>query len=199
MIQRYLTSVPPGIAITLALLLAMQGLIANGKAVMRPLTPERFPLQFGRTVEDKPIDVVKPVERIDPPMPLPTPLDRKTGTDDRTGIHIPRHVPKPTPTGTDGLDGFRMTDGPLVHVIRVRPDYPAKAIRLGIEGFVTVRFDVGADGQVSNVLVVESSSRLLDNAATKAAMKFRFKPRVVDGSPVAVNGISYRFRFEIDK
>lgn len=197
--QRYLTAVVPGVVATFALLLAMQGLIASGDDVLLPPQPERFSLQFVRTIKDKPVDVIDPVEPIDPPVPLPPPIIRDTGIDDGPGIPVRGFAPIPTPPDSRGSDIFRMSDGPLVYVIRVKPDYPARALRLGIEGFVTVRFDVGIDGRVSNLSIIQSTHQLLDEAAKKAAKKFRFKPRVVDGSPVTVSGIRYRFRFGIDK
>ena len=83
-------------------------------------------------------------------------------------------------------------------MVRVKPAFPPKALRLGMDGFVTVQFDVSAAGKVVNLMVVESSHTLFEPAAVRAAMKFRFKPRVVDGEPVAVSGISYRFRFDLD-
>ena len=92
-----------------------------------------------------------------------------------------------------------MSDGPLVALVRVEPTYPARPRAQGLEGFVIVQFDVLADGTVSNVSIVESSSRLFEAAAARAAMRFRFKPRVVDGVALTTSGIQNLFRFEMER
>jgi protein TonB len=68
----------------------------------------------------------------------------------------------------------------------------------GIEGWVTVQFDVLPDGTVGNVTVIESSNRSFERSAIQAAGRFRFKARVVDGVPQTSTGVQYRFRFELD-
>ena len=58
---------------------------------------------------------------------------------------------------------------------------------------------VFTDGHVINVTIVDSSHKVFDSAAVKAARKFRFKPRIVDGTPLETSGIQNLFRFELDK
>ena len=64
---------------------------------------------------------------------------------------------------------------------------------------MTVRFDVNADGTVSNVTVMDSSSHVFERAAIKAARKFRFKARVVDGVPQPSYGLQNRFVFKMER
>lgn len=45
----------------------------------------------------------------------------------------------------------------LSPVKRIEPRYPIQAAEQGITGFVQLKFDVGADGKVSNVSVIKSS------------------------------------------
>ncbi|MEM9209679.1 MAG: energy transducer TonB, partial [Pseudomonadota bacterium] len=68
----------------------------------------------------------------------------------------------------------------------------------GVEGFVTVRFDVDTRGQTRNVTVVASSHAGFERAAIRAAEKFRYRAQIVDGQPVTTTGLHYRFRFELD-
>ena len=102
-----------------------------------------------------------------------------------------------THTNTFDATTIRMVDGPLVALLRVEPQYPPRPLSRSLEGYVLVEFDVLADGSVANVSVVESSDRLFEKAAIRAAERFRFKPRVVDGVPLATTGIRNLFRFEI--
>ena len=92
-----------------------------------------------------------------------------------------------------------MQDGSLVAIVRVEPTYPLRAEESSLEGYVTVRFDVNADGTVSNVTVVSSSHRIFEKAAIKAASKFRYKARVVDGIAQATYGLQNRFVFKMER
>ena len=58
------------------------------------------------------------------------------------------------------------------------PDYPDGARRRGIEGLVLVRIDVDAAGAAAACTVVTSSGNvLLDDAALRAARRWRFRSR----------------------
>jgi protein TonB len=45
--------------------------------------------------------------------------------------------------------------------------------------------------------VVESSSPIFDTAAIESAKKYKYKPRIVDGKPVAVDGVETRIEFTL--
>lgn len=65
------------------------------------------------------------------------------------------------------------------------PQYPYKAARRGIEGWVKVRFEVTEKGSVNKVEVIESEPPgMFDNAAVRAVNRWRFKPRIIDGKAV---------------
>jgi TonB family protein len=66
----------------------------------------------------------------------------------------------------------------------VEPDYPEYAKRNHIEGTVTLELVVSAKGRVESVRVLESSDRMFDEPAVKAAREFRFKPALKGGEPV---------------
>lgn len=77
-------------------------------------------------------------------------------------------------------------DSSFVPLSRQPPEYPYKAARRGIEGWVRVAFDVTATGTVENVEVIESDPPgVFDIAATRAVARWRFKPRMVNGEAVA--------------
>ena len=68
------------------------------------------------------------------------------------------------------------------------PKYPAQALRSGVEGSVSVRVEVDANGVPTDVKVVERSgerSRDLDRAVTSAVLKWRFEPAMKDGKAIA--------------
>jgi len=80
------------------------------------------------------------------------------------------------------------------------PVYPRVAAEGGIEGWVHVRFTVGADGLIpaSSISVVDAEpADVFNNSAVNAAEKFQFRPRTVDGEAVAVENVQYVFRYKL--
>jgi TonB family protein len=66
------------------------------------------------------------------------------------------------------------------------PRYPREALEERIQGTVRMRVIVNADGTAGDVVVIDSLSRALDNAAVEAVRKWRFKPARLEGQPVAI-------------
>jgi TonB family protein len=83
---------------------------------------------------------------------------------------------------------------PIVHVA---PIYPVRALERGLEGYVIVQYTVNPNGSTENVTVIESSSTLFDESAIESAKKYKYKPRVVNGTPVAVEGVTSKLVFEL--
>ena len=91
----------------------------------------------------------------------------------------------------------------------VQPRYPAKAQRKGIEGYATVSFTITKKGTTENALVVEAKCGDLygekvmtdctdfNASSLKATKKLRYRPAEVNGSPVKVDNVLYRFRYEM--
>ena len=68
----------------------------------------------------------------------------------------------------------------LIH--RVEPQYPEAARAGGIQGAVVLNVQIGRDGAVQDVQLV-SGARQLAQASIDAVRQWRFKPRLVNGSP----------------
>jgi TonB family protein len=77
------------------------------------------------------------------------------------------------------------------------PSYPRRARTRGIEGEVTVRYDVDQRGRVENVSILSSApGRTFEDAVRRAVRKWRHEPFLVDGRPVAAS-ITRTFEFAI--
>lgn len=88
-----------------------------------------------------------------------------------------------TLTAGQGLAGF---DTDVIPVVRVPPTYPRRAKQARIEGWVTMEVLIRPDGTVSGAKVMESDPpRLFDDAAMTAMERWKFRPKMVDGNPVA--------------
>ena len=82
-----------------------------------------------------------------------------------------------------GLAGF---DTDVIPVVQIPPTYPRRAKQARIEGFVTMEVLIRPDGTVSGAKVIESDPpRLFDDAAIDAMQRWKFRPKIVDGTPVS--------------
>lgn len=76
-------------------------------------------------------------------------------------------------------------EGGVIPIVRIAPQYPRKALIAKIEGWVKVQFTITSAGTVSNPKVVDAKpARIFDREAIRAILKFKFKPKIVDGKAV---------------
>jgi TonB family protein len=78
----------------------------------------------------------------------------------------------------------------------VNADYPDSLIAKGIEGEVAVDLLVNENGSVDSATIKKGIHPILDRAAVKALLHFKFSPAKVKGDPVAVM-ISYLYKYSI--
>ena len=197
MLARYTSAISVGTLMTLALFYLMQALISMQPGVISDSLP-RFAVDwiYEKVPEDPPPPIEKPFDK-NKLIDIPRPPDRVIEGDDGISVVL-KYDPAPPGPGSLIPTGLQMTDGPLVSLLLVRPTYPISAARKGLEGYVLVQFDVLSDGYVANVAVIESSNPVFESAAIKAAERFRFRPKVVDGVPQVSTGIQNVFRFRME-
>ncbi len=196
MIARYASSITTATAVTFSLFHLMQILIVMQPGIIAE-PRSRHPLVMIRPDRERPVKFEESLPNKDfikPPIPPPRGSENLDGP--TVGRPEFRNHPMPD-TKLHDIE-FRMTDGPLVTMMRVQPNYPPALAQKGIEGYVIVRFDVTRDGSIQNIAVVESSHRGFERNALQAAKRFRYKPRVVDGVAQATTGVRYLFRFEMN-
>lgn len=76
-------------------------------------------------------------------------------------------------------------DTSVVPTLRIPPVYPARALRSGIEGIVTVEFTIAIDGSVKDPVIVKAKPpKIFDKAVLKSISKWKFNPDIVNGKPV---------------
>ena len=93
--------------------------------------------------------------------------------------------------------GTALSDMDVVPLVRILPEYPARAARAGTTGWVLLEFTVTAAGTVEDVQVVDSDPPgVFDRAATRAAERYKYRPRIRDGKPVSRPGVRVLISFE---
>jgi protein TonB len=79
----------------------------------------------------------------------------------------------------------RDAEGDIIPVVVIRPMYPRDAALTGIEGWVKVEFTITEVGTVKDARVIEADPpRIFNREAIRAILKWKFKPRVVEGVAV---------------
>lgn len=80
----------------------------------------------------------------------------------------------------------------------VIPEYPALALQNGIEGWVQVQFTIDIHGQIIQPQIISRSpSRVFDRSVLAALKKSRYRPQILNGEPVIVQGVTELFRFKL--
>lgn len=82
-------------------------------------------------------------------------------------------------------------------VVTVAPVYPARAKTRGLEGYVDLRLTVTATGSVRDPVVEQSTNSLFDKSAMAAVLKYKYKPRLVNGKAVDTAGVTTRVVFKM--
>ncbi len=96
--------------------------------------------------------------------------------------------------------GLQATDGEYLPIVKVAPIYPRRALSRGVEGYVIVEYTVTRQGTVKAPRVVEAEPEgTFDKAAIKSALRYKYKPRVVDGEPTEVHGVRTKITFQLEK
>lgn len=194
-------ALPFALAVSLSLFWVMQFLVSISDRALRDAEIVHF-VDFVRVereevVRRKERKPDKPPKVEEPPPAPPTPrLDPASPTTERVAI---ARVPVQTSLALDA-SGFNLTpsDGEYLPIVKVQPVYPRRALSRGVEGYVIVEFTVTRAGTTRDLRVVESQPKgVFDKAALKAAEKFKYKPRVLDGEPIEVPGVQNKITFKI--
>lgn len=183
------------LGVTLGLFLAMYQLISSG-------SDRRLELDAIAGIHFGPIEIPdeivtrsrrKPPRRPPPPEPPPVPKLQVSRmpepVQDMPRIEIPDlEVPLVSGAGMyigDYRQADQPAEGEIIPVVVIRPMYPRDAAMSGIEGWVKVEFTITEAGTVKDARVIESDPpRVFNREAIRAILKWKFKPRVVEGVAV---------------
>lgn len=199
MIARVSIATVLGAVVAAGLLGLMQVLINTGKQALtdekRSQIVDFVRIPKAETLETKKPKPKKPPEPETPPPDIPeTPQDQLDPSASNINVSA---VAVDASIDIGGI-GFEQSDGEYLPIVKVAPVYPRRAQERGIEGYVILEFTVTKLGTVVNPSVVETTSSLFNKAAMNAALKFKYKPRVVNGEPVDVAGVLHKITFQLE-
>ena len=195
--SRYFAAIAIGAAVTFGLLFVMQYMIAAGQNNIGASDAYRI-VDFVRVEREEIIEKKKekpdkpPEPEVQPEMPEPQISNFESA------VKIAMIRPQVTMNSSMGGLGFGVSDGEYLPIVKVAPIYPPRAAQRGLEGYVVVQYIVTTTGATRDVTVIESSSTLFERAAIESAQKYKYKPRIIDGTPVEVAGVTTRIEFVLE-
>lgn len=211
---------PGALALTLALNGAVvAGLVAwnpsiikDGPTIIELIDPTKKPPP---EPEPKPQPEVKPQPRsktttidLPPPTPYPTPPQPEGPVVERNPQPAPpmpggtgsAPAPQPQPEPQPKAEAAPVRVGPTLDARRseLQPPYPPALERAEVEGSVTVRIRIGADGKPVAIELVRADDPGFFRAARDWGMRnWRFKPATEDGRAVeSVTTLTVRFEIK---
>ena len=137
-------------------------------------------------------DLERPEEEEPPPETMPPEFDMTPPADLENAAPRPKFDMRGKKRGV-------FADGSYVPIFKIPPIYPRRAQERGIEGCVMLEFTVTKVGSVKNPVVLWSvPNGIFDRAASRAALKFKYKPQIRDGESIAVPGVLNQVTFIIE-
>ena len=190
-----------GLVVTLFLFWFMQYMIETADRTLdegsRGSLVDFVRVRRDEEVERRQLKPKKPPPPEAPPPQPPTPqLDNLDPTAEKIAISA-----GPVTTEIEMTGGFSLGvgEGDYLPIVKVAPIYPQRALTRGVEGFCVVEYTVTRQGTIRDPFVVEDqcTSSLFHRASLQAALKFKYKPRIIDGEAVEVRGVQNKFTYEI--
>lgn len=199
---RWAISMGMAVVITMGLFYFMQALIATGERFDERVNVVRI---VDATMPEIELEVI---EEIDKPEMIeevvqetPDTPERQVNLDSGPSLNIERaSIEVDTGLSIDSA-GISATDGDYLPLVAIAPQYPTRAAQRGIQGWCLVAFTVDGQGNVveDSIQVMDAEpANIFDRSSIRAAARFKFQPRVVDGQGVEVPGVQYLFRYQLE-
>ncbi len=188
-------------AVTFALFWVMQALIGVAGEMLEEkpslvvdfvrLKRDTEPETKKREIPDR-----KPPEQ--PPPPPQIDFSQNLNPDDAIGVIVP--------FVEAGLDlaaadlGTGGSDRDVVPLVRIEPQYPMSAKQRGVEGWVELRFTITAAGTVADIVVTASvPGTIFNKSAVRAVSRWKYNPKIENGTAVDRPGVRQRIKFELPR
>ncbi|MEZ5570502.1 MAG: TonB family protein [Halioglobus sp.] len=139
------------------------------------------------------------VEKVDDPEEPPPDLDTPDVDMDMDNMEVVNIAPQARVEIDVSTGTMTQGDGEYLPIVKVAPIYPRRAQSRGITGYCIVEYTVTTSGAIRDPRAVDCQpAGVFDDASVKAALKFKYKPRVVDSEPIEVPGVQNKFTYELE-
>lgn len=188
-------------AVTFALFWVMQALIGVAGEMLEE--KPSLVVDFVRLKRDTEPEIKKREipDRKPPEQPPPPPqmnFSQNLNPDDGIGVIVPIVEASLDLMVADlGAGG---SDRDVVPLVRIEPQYPMSAKQRGVEGWVELRFTITAAGTVADIVVTASvPGTIFNKSAVRAVSKWKYNPKIENGTAVDRPGVRQRIKFELPR
>lgn len=166
----------------------------HGFVVVKPAVKVDFsPLRHDTETESKRDKVERPKPQKAPEIPT---IDTAAGGPG-SGTAVSMITPSFEVSGVGISVG---SDRDVIPLVRINPEYPARARSRGVEGWVQIEFTITPAGTVKDPKVVDAEPKgLFERAALDAIARWKYNPKVEEGRAVERRGVQVVLRFELEK
>jgi len=192
-----------GLVVTAALFWFMQYLIATADRNLNEGASGHLVdfvrLKRDESIQRRQLKPKKPPPPDAPPPQPPTPqLDSLNPNAEKIAI-----AAAPVETDIELSGGFSLGvgEGDYLPIVKVAPIYPQRALARSVEGYCVVQYTVTKSGTIRDPFVVEDqcTNLMFHRPSLQAALKFKYKPRVIDGQAVEVPSVQNKFTYVIEE
>ncbi|MEF2507513.1 energy transducer TonB [Vibrio mimicus] len=204
---RLILASPIALAVTLALFSLMAWMVDNGgKSIPKPTSTLSFTMVMAEQEQD-----VQRRQRSIPEQPqVPqVPTQAPARSEQTAAMDVSSFNPLVDLNLSTAIEGVAVNapqfgefsvNQQVMPLHRVEPNYPAKALQRGVEGYVTLRFNIDELGKTRDIEVVDSNpKRYFEREAMLALRNWKYQPKIVDGKAVVQTGLTVRLEFKLQK
>jgi periplasmic protein TonB len=188
-----------GSALTIGMFWVLWSLVSQPINVDEMMEATR--IEFSRMRRDT-AAATKRQERVErePPPPAPE-MPRMSFSSASVGGSVAQLNPNiNTASALGRMDLSAGSDTDVIPLVRIAPEYPPRALRRGIEGWVQVQFTITPTGAVTDAKVVAADPPgLFDEAAIRSILRWRYNPKVEGGVAVERVGVQTVIRFVLEE
>ncbi|UTV29896.1 energy transducer TonB [Photobacterium atrarenae] len=203
---RLLIALPAALAMALGLFTFMAWMVDNGDKSL----PEDKPLlAFDMVMVEQETEVRRRQRAVpeQPEMPEPPPEAKPAASQQAVATDIAPTMPNLSLNTT--VAGVQVqapqfsdfgTNQQAMPLYRVQPNYPPRAQKRGMEGYVVLSFTIDPQGRPTDIKVVEAKPRrIFERDAVQALRRWKYQPKVVDGAAIAQVGQTIKLEFKLNK
>lgn len=188
-----------GSALTIGMFWVLWSLISQPINVDEMVEATR--IEFSRMRRDS-AAATKRQDRVErePPPPAPE-MPRMSFSSASVGGSVAQLTPNiNTASALGRMDLSAGSDTDVIPLVRIAPEYPPRALRRGIEGWVQVQFTITPTGAVTDAKVVAADPpNLFDEAAIRSILRWRYNPKIEGGVAVERVGVQTVIRFVLEE
>lgn len=195
-------SLPIAVVVTIGLFWLMAYLIATGIPAIQEQI-ESVPIDFARvdrdeSVQTKDRELPDKPDQVEAPPP-PPPMSAAASSAPNSG-GVGMNAPRITNDLDIANEIGTPNEGDAIPLVRVPPQYPQRAASRGIQGWVQLEFTITETGAVEDIVVIAADPPgYFESAAERALSRWKYKPKIDNGTPVRRYDNQVVITFELDE